>query len=118
MEEDIKESIPKQNEVSLELTLEISNDIKTLYANEVAVQTIHSEVVLSFFEIRLPLQIAKESENKAIGQCIGRIAMPLSRVPALIEALDSQFSTRLANITARKKSNGEINNDDGDSATE
>lgn len=115
MEEEIKETKSEKDELSFKVQLQIGSDIKTLYANEVAVQTLHSEVVLSFFEVRLPLLLMKDSENKAVGQCVGRVAMPLGRIPAFIEALDSQFSSYVSDMDALKKVEGEANNDDSNS---
>ncbi len=114
MEEEIKETNSAKDELSLDLEFEISNDVKTLYANEVAIQTLHSEVILSFFEVRIPIRTVKSSEDKAIGLCVGRIAMPLGKVPAIIEALDSQFSKHLAKIDALEKSEGEIDDSNND----
>ncbi len=106
MEENIKETNSKKGKQMLELEFKVGDDIKTLYANEVAVQIIQSEVVLSFFEVRLPI---KADVGKAIGQCVGRFAMPIGRIPAIIEALDSQFSGHLAQLDALEKSEGEAN---------
>ncbi len=108
-EEERKEIESEKNDLSLKVELQISNDVKTFYANELAIQVLHSEVVLSFFEVRLPFRLSKDSENKAIGLCVGRIAMPLGKVPEIIEALDSQFSSHLAKIEALEKIEGETN---------
>ncbi len=114
MEEEIKDTEPEKTDLPLQVELRIGNDVKTFYANEVAVQVLHSEVVLSFFEVRIPFLMSKDSANKAIGQCVGRIAMPLGRVPAVIEALDSQFSSHLARIETLEKVEGETDDNSSD----
>jgi len=111
--EDIKESGSEESKPVLKIAFEIGDDIKTIYANELAVQTLYSEVILSFFEVRLPVQVLEGVESEPKAHCVGRIAMPLGKVPAVIEALDSQFSTYLEKISAIKKSKGDINGDDG-----
>lgn len=109
MEKETKETNSKKSNRTYELEFQVEDDIRTLYANELAVQVIQSEVVLSFFEVRLPI---KADAKKAIGQCVGRFAMPFGKIPAIIEALDSQFSEHLAQLDVLEKSEGETDDND------
>ena len=102
---------PEELEQTFEIEYEIGEDIPTFYANEMAVQTLYSEVILSFFEVRLPVK-SKAGEVKAKGKCVGRIALPLSKVPDIIEALENQFAERLAIINRRRRQNGEAETND------
>lgn len=77
------------------LDFAVPDDIKTLYANEMAVQDMQTEFILSFFEVRLPingkrdLELGKDSTLKPI--CVSRLAISVERIPDIIKVLQSRF---------------------------
>ncbi|HEX8195923.1 MAG TPA: hypothetical protein VF571_07025 [Pyrinomonadaceae bacterium] len=97
-----KETESAANDDMLQVTFEIDGNIKTIYANEMAIQALHSEIVMSFFEVRLPL-VQLGQPNTATAQCVGRIAMPLGKVPNIIDALETQFNKYMAKANELNK---------------
>ncbi len=73
----------------------IPEDIKTFYVNEMAIQDMQTEFILSFFEVRVPiirkqdLKSIKESTLKPI--CVSRLAISVERIPDIIKVLQDRL---------------------------
>ena len=98
MEEDeVKQEVETDGEiVELPFSFSVPDELLTRYANEVAVQVLHTEFVLSFFEVRLPITTPKSSKtgnplSSIKATCVSRVAISVERIPALIDILRSRF---------------------------
>lgn len=83
-------------ESEIRLSFPVPPDVPTTYANEVAIQAVHTEFILSFFEVRLPVTVGTEASSANIptsleAQCVSRIVLSVERIPAIINALSQRF---------------------------
>ncbi len=77
---------------------------RSLYANHFVVQHEEATATLMFFEVRSPLIVTEGEEAKkelaAIkhidAECVARIVMPITQVPAVMEALKTNFQKFVA----------------------
>ena len=111
-EEDIKLVVEGQNgDEEIMLDFHVPNEVRTKFAQEVAIQAVHTEFILSFFEVRLPIVQTNMSEKDVASLiktiCVSRVALSAERIPSLIEALQS----RLAKFNKeREEFNKEVEN--------
>lgn len=76
---------------TIALNFHVSDKLATYYANEVAVQTIHTEFVFSFFEFRVPIGPPNTPPDSISANCVARVAISAEKVPDVIKALQNQF---------------------------
>lgn len=79
-------------DIDIDVNFHFSPELVTAYVNEVAVQTIQTSFVLSFFEFRVPLSENKEASKPVLDAvCVGRVALSMEKIPGIIEALQSAY---------------------------
>ena len=83
----------KSSEAELQLDIIVPDSVQTVFANEVATHIIQGNLILSFFEVRLPFGDFNGDlqEKRLNGYCVSRLAVPLERVSDLIGSLQSQM---------------------------
>ena len=94
MEEDKKKEVEElDDDMDFDINFHFSPKIVTSYVNEVAIQTIQTSFVFSFFEFRVPLAMDKKKlEESAIDAvCVGRIALSMEKIPIIIETLQKAY---------------------------
>ena len=83
-------------EVEVVINFNVPDDIPTSYANEMAIQVMHTDFVLSFFELRLPISrqplSAHEAANAVKTVCVSRVAISAERIPDIIRILEKRFN--------------------------
>jgi len=85
-----KTKIAAPTRITGNVKFQVADDIPTHYVTEVAVQLVQTEIVLSFFEVRVP--ITKVPANSDLdAKCISRIAISVSKLPNLIQSLQLQM---------------------------
>ncbi len=94
MEEKATQEVKSEGEIkNLSLEFLIPENLPTVYANEMAIQTIHTEFVLSFFELRLPLvpPIDTKQKGKLNANCVARVVLSVEKIPDIIRVLQGRF---------------------------
>jgi len=84
------DEIPTPQMITGQLLFEASDNISTLYATEVGLQLVHTELVMSFFEVRLPYEKI-ESDTNLKAKCISRVAISIAKLPDIIQSLQMQM---------------------------
>ena len=92
------------NDIQIPIDWHIPDDFPSPYASNAFVQAGEYEIVLSFFQSKLPLLTGTSEENKAkleqLGairaECVGRIIMHPDLIPKLIQALQTTLDAYLA----------------------
>lgn len=82
----------------IKLSFPVPDDVRTDYVNEVAIQTLHTEFILSFFEVRLPVTTENGASKDNVptsleARCVSRVALSVERIPAMISALSGHLKT-------------------------
>jgi hypothetical protein len=96
-EETEREQQATQLNIPVPIEWHIPDNIQSHYASNVFVQTGQYEIIISFFEMLLPLLTGSPEENKAkieqLGrvraECVARIIIDPDLLPKLIDALQT-----------------------------
>lgn len=83
-------------EEKVKIDFQVPDAVRTEFANEVAIQALHTEFILSFFEVRLPIIRDPKDKPKDIAKaikplCVSRVAISAERIPDLIKALQDRL---------------------------
>jgi hypothetical protein len=93
------------DEIRLPVEWVVNGDTSSGYATNMIVQHTNHEFIISFFEIKPPLLIGEESEQRqqaAIlggikAQCIAQITVHADRMPQFLQALNTNYEQFLEN---------------------
>lgn len=101
--------VSEGKESPLTIDFSVPDDLPTQFATDMGVQVIHTEFILSFFEVRLPLtQRTKPIEEVAEMVkpiCVSRVAISAERIPDIITVLDHRFKKFVADRQAIAQQN-------------
>jgi len=83
------------NEATISIDWRLPDDFPSVYANNVYTQSGEYEIILSFFQTKLPLLTGTPEENKAklqqLGkipaECVSRVIVHPDLIPKMIQAL-------------------------------
>src|SRR5258708_4011536 len=104
MEEEITREIRDKGEIkTVSIDFRIPDNYPTSYANEMITQTIHTEFILSFFELKIPLPNEENSPSTLRADCIARVALSADKIPDIINVLATQHKIFLEHRHALKK---------------
>lgn len=85
-----------QKGIKVKLDFDIPRDVITRYANEMTVQRLGNEFVLSFFEVRVPIfpasTIPENIQEKVKVICVGSVVLSSEKIPNIINALQTQLN--------------------------
>lgn len=89
----------QQNEITLQIDWHVPEGVQSRYANNTLVQAGPSEIVISFFEMQLPMLLGTPEENKGKleetgkirAECVSKVIIPPQLVPGLINALQIEL---------------------------
>ncbi len=109
---DIEQGDQSSKGIQIPIDWRTPENFPSSYASNVFVQAGEYEIILSFFQTKLPLLIGTPEENKTkleqLGaipaECVGRIIINPDLVPKIIQALQTTWD---AYTTAKKLSEGE-----------
>ncbi len=93
-----------QKELQFSIDWHIPDDFPSSYASNMFAQAGEYEIILSFFQTKVPLLTGTSAENRAkleeIGQiraeCVGRIIVNPNLVPKIIQALQTTYDGYIA----------------------
>jgi hypothetical protein len=99
MSEETEQEQQESEEITLSIDWHFPEGLQSRYANNVLVQAGRYELVISFFEVQMPLLAASPEENKAKLQqmgsvqadCVSKIVVPPDLVQGLINALQTEL---------------------------
>lgn len=103
----------REGQINLPIRMNMSTVLPSVYAHHIAVQTSVDEVVVSFFEVFMPLNISGQEELEAIqragvpAECVARVTVSRRRF--------LEFASLLSNIAEQLKesNNAERGEDEG-----
>lgn len=93
----------QQNSLGVALTIDwhYPENVQSRYVNNVLVQSGQFELVISFFEMQLPILLGQPEENKkkleqlgsVKAECVGKFIVDPEVVPMIISALETGLET-------------------------
>jgi Protein of unknown function (DUF3467) len=89
----------QQNEILLKVDWHVPEGFQSRYANNTLVQAGQSEIIISFFEMQLPILLGTPEENKMKleetrkihAECVSKVIVPPQLLPGLINALQTEY---------------------------
>jgi hypothetical protein len=82
-----------RQEIRANLVFSVPEHMSGRYAHQMVVQTMESEVILSFFEVIPPLLLGTPEQQKELiehgikAECVARIIVPKNRLPDFVKAM-------------------------------
>ncbi len=89
MEENDEKTSTELASKTFKIEFSISDSVDSAFANEMAVQTLQSELIMTFFEIRIPFN---PNDKEAKAKCVGRIIMPMAKALDIVSAIKNQHT--------------------------
>jgi hypothetical protein len=80
-------------EIQANLVFHVPDGMVSKYAHQMVVQTLETEVILSFFEVIPPLMLGSEEEQQKLAaagikaECVAKIIFSKTRLPAFVNAM-------------------------------
>ena len=113
-----KKAKPKVHPIAVEIQWDMPPDMVASYANHMLVQMTLDECILSFFNVpppQLPTKpearaaaIKRNAIQKVKGQCVSKVVIPLSKIPAFRAAFEraTEAQAEIAQRMGKGKENG------------